>query len=100
MSETVLSIDMIVSNPKVRRGRPILAGTGIRVQDIAAAHVYKNRTPAEVAEDYAITLAQVHAALAYYFAHQDEIEAQLQADLEYAQKAKEQGLGQRHTPLL
>ena len=100
MNNTVLSIDLIVSNPEVKRGRPVLVGTGIRVQDIAAAHVHKNRTPAEVAEDYAISLAQVHAALAHYFAHEEEIEGHMQADEEFILRAKEKGLGQRHKPLL
>ncbi|MBK8023411.1 MAG: DUF433 domain-containing protein [Chloroflexi bacterium] len=35
---TVLSIDLIVSDPRIRGGRPILAGTSLRVQDVAAHH--------------------------------------------------------------
>jgi len=97
---TVLSIDTIVSNPKIRRGRPIVAGTTLMVQDVAAHHIYRKYTPAELAEQLQVSLAQVHAALAYYYAHKDEIDAQLEADLEFARQAKEQGLGQRHPPVL
>jgi uncharacterized protein (DUF433 family) len=97
---TVLSIDTIVSNPKIRNGRPIIAGTTLPVQDVAAHHIYRHYTPEELAKQLQISLAQVHAALAYYFEHQDEIDAQMEADLEFARKAKEEGLGQRHPPLL
>ncbi|MBL8130548.1 MAG: DUF433 domain-containing protein [Anaerolineae bacterium] len=91
---------MIVSNPKIRRGRPIIAGTTLMVQDVAAHHIYHNYTPEALAHALQISLAQVHAALAYYYAHQEEIDTQLAADLEYARGAKEQGLGQRNPPVL
>ena len=97
---TVLSIDTIVSNPAVRSGRPIIAGTTLRVQDVAAHHIYNHYTPDELAYQLGISLAQVHAALAYYYEHKEEIDAQLEADLEFARKAKEEGLGQRHPPVL
>ena len=42
---TVLAINMIVSNPKIRSGRPIIAGTTLRVQDIAVAHIYQRLFP-------------------------------------------------------
>lgn len=41
---TVLSIDMIVSNPKIRRGRPIIAGTTLMVQDVAILGFWTMRT--------------------------------------------------------
>lgn len=97
---TVLSIDTIISNPKIRSGRPIIAGTTLMVQDVAAHHIYRHYTPDELAYQLQISLAQVYAALAYYYAHKDEIDAQLEADAEFARKAKEEGLGQRHPPVL
>jgi hypothetical protein len=36
---TILSIDLIVSDPNVRSGRPIIAGTTLRVQDVVAGYV-------------------------------------------------------------
>lgn len=94
---TVLAIDLIVSDPKIRSGRPIIAGTGLRVQDIVVGYIYKNYSVDDLVKHYPqINHAQIHAALAYYYAHQDEIDLQLAADEEFAQQAKEQGLGQRH----
>jgi uncharacterized protein (DUF433 family) len=97
---TVLSIDTIVSNPKIRSGRPIIAGTTLEVKDVAAHHIYRHYTPEELAYQLQISLTQVHAALAYYYAHKEEIDTQLEEDAEFARKAKEQGLGQRHPPVL
>lgn len=97
---TVLSIDMIVSNPKIRGGRPIIAGTTLRVQDVAAHHIYRKYTPEELAYQLQISLAQVHAALAYYYGHKDEIDQQIEEDDRFIRDAKEKGLGQRHPPVL
>ncbi len=97
---TVLSIDTIVSNPAVRSGRPIIAGTTLRVQDVAAHHIYRHYTPDELAYQLGISLAQVHAALAYYYDHKDEIERQIEEDDRLIQEAKEAGVGQHHPPVL
>jgi uncharacterized protein (DUF433 family) len=86
----VLALEYIVRDPKIRGGRPVVAGTGIRVMDIAALTKYHHRSPAEITESYGLTMAQVHAALAYYYDHQAEIDTQLEADDAAVLKAKEQ----------
>lgn len=96
----VLSINMIVSNPMVRNGRPIIAGTTLLVQDVAAHHIYRKYTPEELAYQLQISLAQVHAALAYYYMHQDDMDRQIEEDNRLIREAKEKGFGQRHPPLL
>jgi uncharacterized protein (DUF433 family) len=101
MSEvTVLSIDTIVSDPKIRSGRPIIAGTTLMVQDVAAHHIYRKYTPEELAAHLQLSLAQVYAALAYYYDHKDEIDAQIAENDRLIREAKEQGFGQRHPPVL
>lgn len=35
--DTILNTNLIVSNPDVRNGRPVVAGTGVCVSDVAAA---------------------------------------------------------------
>jgi len=68
---------LIDRDPKIRGGRPKIAGTGLTVSRIA--RWYKmGMTPEEIALEYAhLSLAQVHAALAYYRVNRDEIEADL-----------------------
>jgi predicted nucleotidyltransferase/uncharacterized protein (DUF433 family) len=75
--ETILSIDLIVSNPDVRGGRPVIAGTGATVADVAAAMIVRKQNSDEIATRFNLDLAQVYAALAYYYAHKEEIDADL-----------------------
>jgi uncharacterized protein (DUF433 family) len=67
----------ITTDPDVCHGRPCIAGTRVRVMDIVAAHE-QGISPAELQDYFAtrpLTLGEIHAALAYYNDHKDEIEA-------------------------
>ena len=71
---------LIDRDPRIRGGRPKIAGTGLTVMRIAGWYMM-GATPDEIAREYAhITLAQVHAALAYYHANREEIDADLARD--------------------
>ena len=80
MAVTVEIGSLIDRDPSVRGGRPKIAGTGMTVGRIAGW--YKTgMTPEEIALDYPhLTLAQIHAALAFYHANQDDVEADLARD--------------------
>jgi uncharacterized protein (DUF433 family) len=68
---------LIDRDPKIRGGRPKIAGTGLTVSRIAGWYKM-GMTPEEIALEYPhLTLAQVHAALAYYHVNRDEIDADL-----------------------
>jgi uncharacterized protein (DUF433 family) len=86
MAVTVLSIDAIVSDPAIRGGRPIIAGTGVRVMDIIASHLYRKFSPEELAVQYNLALGQVYAALAYYYMHKSEVDADLRQSFERAEQ--------------
>jgi uncharacterized protein (DUF433 family) len=61
-------------------GRPRIAGTGVSVRTIAGWYKM-GMTPEEISGEYPhVNLAQVHAALAYYHANRDEIDAQMAAE--------------------
>jgi uncharacterized protein (DUF433 family) len=91
--DTIQSIDLIVTNPDVRQGQPCIAGTGLRVADIAMASLFHKRSPDEIAADYELSLAQVHAALAYYYAHKDEIDADIRSQIKTARELREKRIG-------
>ena len=74
---TIESIDLIYRNPEVRGGKPCIVGTSLRVLDIVSAMRWNGRSPEQMADDYQITLGQVHAALAYYYCNQIEIDADI-----------------------
>jgi uncharacterized protein (DUF433 family) len=67
------------SSPGVCGGRPRIAGTRIRVQDIVIWHERVGYAPEEIVSHYPqLTLADVYAALTYYHDHRDEIERYIQ----------------------
>lgn len=77
------TIDALIEhNPKLRGGRPIIAGTGTTVRTIVG--LYKLGLTAEetVTQLPHLALAQVYAALAYYHLHAEEIETDIEADSE------------------
>ena len=94
-----MSVDLgsfIVSSPNMKHGRPRIAETGTTVHRIA--FWYKpGYSPEEMVRKYPhLTLAQVHAALAYYHASQAEIEAEIAADAaEYERLEQEYGTTRR-----
>ena len=68
---------LIDRDPAVRGGRPKIAGTGVTVSRIAG-YYRLGMTPDEVPLEYPhLTLAQVHAALAYYHANREEIDSDI-----------------------
>ena len=61
-------------------GKPHISGHRIKVQHIAVWHERQGRNPDEiVAEHPGLTLADVHAALTYYYDHPEQIDADIQA---------------------
>jgi uncharacterized protein (DUF433 family) len=65
------------------RGIPFIAGTAVKVADIAIDSERWGHSPREIRDNYPqLSLAQIHAALAYYHDHTTEIEAQVVADME------------------
>lgn len=60
--------------PGVAGGKPRIAGRRITVQNIAIWHERLGRSADEIATEYDLTLADVYAALAYYFDHLEEID--------------------------
>lgn len=71
---------LITRSPELRGGRPRVAGTGVTVRHIAT--LYKLGLNAEeiAARIGHLTVGQVYAALAYYHANREEIEADLAAE--------------------
>ena len=65
----------ITHNPRVLGGRACIDDTRIRVLDIVQL-LHEGRRPEGMLDVFAVplTLAQVHAALAYYYDHPQEVE--------------------------
>jgi uncharacterized protein (DUF433 family) len=81
MVETVVEIGTLIARrPRLRGGRPCIAGTGVTVQRIARDHKL-GLSPEEIISDLPhLSLAQVYAALTYYHANKAEIEEDIRRE--------------------
>jgi uncharacterized protein (DUF433 family) len=72
---STLTLDRhIVATPGTLGGKPCIAERRIAVEHIAVLYVRSGRSIDEICSDFDLSMAQVHAALAYYFDHQTEID--------------------------
>ena len=77
MSSTVDIGTFITQTPGTCGGRPRIAGTGVSVRRIAGWYKM-GRSPEEIADQYGhLTLSQIFAALAFYHANRESIDADL-----------------------
>jgi uncharacterized protein (DUF433 family) len=69
------------------RGIAYIAGTSMKVSDIVIDSITWGLSPQQIQESYPhLSLAQIHAALTYYYDHKPEMDALLdQWDQEYEQ---------------
>ncbi len=66
--------------PGVAGGKPRIAGHRITVQNIVIWLERMGLSADEIAQEYDLTLADVYAALAYYFDNREAIDRQIEED--------------------
>ncbi|MEM9541438.1 MAG: DUF433 domain-containing protein [Cyanobacteria bacterium P01_E01_bin.42] len=77
------SIDLstlIITDPKLRSGRPIIAGTGTSVRRVAALYKQGNNAEEIARRLDHLTMTHIYAALTYYHANRKEIDEDLAAE--------------------
>lgn len=77
--ETTLNKHIEIT-PDVAGGKPRIVGHRITVQNIVVWHERMGLSADEIATEYNLSLADVYAALAYYYDHRAEIDESIQAD--------------------
>ncbi|MFL6262186.1 MAG: DUF433 domain-containing protein [Thermoanaerobaculia bacterium] len=85
MAAQVLPINSIVSDPEIRGGQPLIAGTTLRVSDLASYHTLAGLTPEQLSAQFNINMARVHAALAYYYQNKAVIDAEIWSNTDEAE---------------
>lgn len=75
-------------NPTIVGGKPHIKGHRISVQNIIIWHERMGKSVDEIANDYNLSLAEIYAALSYYFDHQSEINASILASEAFVQEMK------------
>jgi uncharacterized protein (DUF433 family) len=76
-----VSREHIVCTPDTCGGKPRIAGTRIQVKHLVVMHYRQGMSPDQIVSELPhLTLADVHAALAYYHDHREAINAEIAAD--------------------
>lgn len=90
---------LIEQTPNICSGRPRIAGTGVSVLRIAGWYKL-GWSPEEISRRVRISLAQAYAAIAYYHANQEAMEAEMvaeEADYERLRREHHAALAQTKT---
>jgi uncharacterized protein (DUF433 family) len=83
--------EYIAVKPGFCGGKPHIAGHRVKVQHVAVWYQRMGMTPEEIVARYpTLSLAAVHAALAYYHSHRAEIDADIEADERFVAEMKAQ----------
>ena len=69
----------IVHDPDVLGGKPCIEGHRIAVHHIAWWYS-RGESAEDLARDYSLTPAEVHAALVYYYDHKNEIDGEIERE--------------------
>jgi uncharacterized protein (DUF433 family) len=81
----------VVSTPGVCGGRPRIDGHRITVEDVAIWYERMGFSADEIVSAHpSLTLSDVHAALAYYYEHREQIDADIQAGEQFVAQMKAQ----------
>ena len=66
--------------PGISGGEPRISGHRITVRNIAIWHERMGKSADEICAEYDLTLAEVYAALAFYFDHREDIDRAIEED--------------------
>ena len=78
----------IVKTKDVCGGSPRIDGRRIRVMDIVETYEFLGYSPEKIAEEFELSLAEVFAALQYYYEHPQEIRDEIREHKEFVEKLK------------
>ncbi len=78
----------IESTPGIAGGQPRIFGTRFTVKQIAVWHEFMGLSADQIATEYALSLADIYAALSYFFDHRTEIMEAIQAEEELVAQMK------------
>jgi len=70
-------------------GAPLISGTTMKVVELVTAHLAYGWSPEELHFQYPyLTLGQIYAALAYYWDHKTEMDADMKRRFQYVERAR------------
>lgn len=90
MAHEVIEQTHIIQDKGICGGEPRIAGTRIKVKQIALEYERLGWSPDQICDAHPnLTLANVHTAIAYYYEHKFEIDESIKNDEDFIRKMKE-----------
>lgn len=86
----IMTIPHIAISQDVAGGKPRIAGHRITVQHIVIWHERMGLSADEIASNHGLSLAEIYAALTYYYDHRQEIDEAILADESYVVELRKQ----------
>lgn len=87
----VIALDQhLETTPGIAGGKPRIAGHRITVQDIVIWHERMGKSVDEIAAEHDLRIADVYAALAYYFDHRAEIDEALRSSEAFVESLRQE----------
>jgi uncharacterized protein (DUF433 family) len=80
----------IVQTPGICGGKPRIDGHRITVQNIAIWHDRLGWSVDKIANEFNIDIADIYAAMAYYFAHRKKLDRSIKESKIFAEKLHDQ----------
>ncbi len=72
------------------KGVPYIAGTTMKVVEVVLAQIAYGWSPEEIHFQHPyLSMSQIHSALAYYWEHKEELDADIEDRLAYAEQARQ-----------
>lgn len=90
----------IEMTPGLAGGKPRIAGHRITVENIVIWHERMGRSADEIATEYALTLADIYAALAYYFDRRAEMDQGIKESAAFAEALRQRNPSKLREKLL
>ena len=86
----IMTAPHIAISEDVAGGKPRIAGHRITVQHIVIWHERMGLSADEIASNHGLSLAEIYAALTYYYDHLQEIDEAICADESYVVELRKQ----------
>jgi len=80
----------IETRPDIAGGKPCISGHRITVQNIVIWHEWMGQSADEIATAYNLSLADVYAALAYYYDHKTEVDESIKESKAFVEALRQQ----------
>lgn len=79
----------IDQSPGIRGGKAHIKNTRITVSDMVIMHLRLGQSLEEIAATYDLSLSAVYAAMAYYYDHNTDIDAEIEIERQFYEEMRQ-----------